>query len=155
MKLNFLLAWLFFILSQICFSQNTIELINAVILEMKSEQAFYQQEEKYKGETGNRVVFYKEKEPKVISVKEQGRIEKNVSCYFKNKELIYTETNWRDSLSGNFLYKEKTYHYRNNLIAWLGNEGSFVDAASEEYKQLDRKLSSYGKIIFEEALIED
>lgn len=145
----------FFALNANCFSQNTIELIDAVILEMKNEEASYRQQEKFVNETGSRVVFYKEKEPKVIRVKEQGRIEKNVAWYYNNHELIYTETIWKDSVSGKFLYKEKTYHYGNGLIAWLDNEGSFVEAASDEYKLLDKKLSSYGKKMFDEAELQE
>jgi len=90
--------------------------------------------------------------PKFIEVQAHGKIEKNVVWYFHEKNLIYTETNWTDSLSGKNLFEERTYHDKNTMIAWINNEGTFVDAVATEFITLERELRAYGKKIFEEAL---
>jgi hypothetical protein len=133
-------------------SQNTVAMIDAVVEQIKSDLAECRKVEEVNSEQGYRWLFYRNEEPVVIEVMERGRIEKQVTWFFYNKQLVYTETVWMDSIAGRKVHAEKTYHYQEAMIAWINNETTFVDASSDEFRDLDKALRVYGKEIYLAAL---
>jgi hypothetical protein len=134
------------------FSQSNISSIDALVAGIKNKQEMYEKYEKINSQEGFHYVFHKDNEPKFVVVQQHGKIEKNVTWYFKDSALLYTETNWSDSLSKKILFNEKTYHDKTGLIAWINSESTFIDANSAEFKKLNLELTAYGQKLFQEGL---
>ncbi|MCU0360517.1 MAG: hypothetical protein MUF75_07335 [Bacteroidia bacterium] len=149
-KLSLLTVVLFFGLKGQ--SQNTVALIDLVVGEITSELAECRKVEEVNSEQGYRWLYYRNDEPVLIEIMERGRIEKHVTWFFYNKQLVYTETVWMDSIAGRKVHTEKTYHYQEAMIAWINNETTFVDASTDEFRDLDKTLRAYGKEIYLAAL---
>ncbi len=152
MSFKLFLSQVLLFLSASVVSQNTVALIDKVVAGMKEDVGAYHKEEIINSEEGYRWIYYKDQEPLVIEVQERARILKKVCWYFYQEKLIYTETNWTDSLDGKTIHREKTYHYQEAMIAWLDNENTFVNANSAEYNSLDKALTEYSQKIYREAL---
>jgi hypothetical protein len=151
-KLHLLPVFLFLGFSGV--SQNTLALIDEVVLQIRSGLDTCRKVEKLNSEQGHRWLYYHKDEPLAIEVQEKGRIEKNVSWFFFSKKLIYTETVWTDTIDGKKIHVEKTYHFEEAMIAWLDNENTFVEASTPEFIALDKTLRAYGKKIYQDALEE-
>jgi hypothetical protein len=131
--------------------KGSIGVIDESVAQIKANLETLQKEEKINSPEVFQYFYYQENEPRMIVVQENGKIEKNIAWYFKNKLLIHTETNWTDSASGKNLYREKTYHDKNGMIAWLNTEDTFVRATSDEFKKLNRETAAESRRLLEEA----
>jgi hypothetical protein len=151
-KLHLFPVFLFLSISGV--SQNTLALIDEVVEQIRSGLDTCRKVEKLNSEQGFRYFYYSNNVPVAIEVQEKGRIEKHVSWFFYKEKLIFTETVWMDTLDGKKVHGEKTYHFEEDMIAWLDNENTFVEASSQEFMALDRTLRAYGKKIYMEALEE-
>jgi len=118
--------------------------LNCVQQHVQKMEAFYEVE-KIISEHGNKFVYLKDKELKLITVKAiEPTIEKNIEWYYVNGVLTYSETNWFDIQSKKLVKHEKQYLNNGHLIAWVNPENKLVDNASSEFKNLDAELNAYG-----------
>jgi hypothetical protein len=151
MKKTLLFAFWIFSTAGLFSQKSSIAVIDEAVALIKNNLETLQKEEKETSPEGYRHVYYNGDETKMIVVEENGKIEKNVAWYFKDKSLIYTETNWTDSATGKNLYREKTYHDKSGMIAWLNTDDTFVRATSDEFKKMNRQLGAEGRKLLEEA----
>lgn len=101
---------------------------------------------KVNNETGNRIVYLKNNDLKLITVySKDNNIEKNVEWYFSDGELIYSEQKWIDLTTGKVINNEKIYVSNGHLIACEKTNGKFVDQDSDEFKDLDKRFAEYGE----------
>lgn len=135
-------------------SQNTLEKIDQVVEQIKIELDACRKVEQVRAENAYKCLYYSNALPVAIKVIENGRINKQVTWYFYEQKLLFTETLWMDSSDGKIVHHEKTYHYNESMIAWLDNENTFVEASSQEFIALDKALKIYGRTIYQEALAE-
>lgn len=119
---------------------------------IKKEINSYQKIEKINNSDGNRFVFLKDKELKLITVKAlETKLEKNVEWYYLNGQLAYCETNWVDTKTKAIVFHEKYYLNNCHLIAWFDSKNNLVDNSSAEFKKLGIDLVAYGEKIKNEA----
>jgi hypothetical protein len=69
-------------------------------------------------------------------------IEKNVSWYFNNGQIIYSTQLWTNHKTKDTIDNERLYFYYENLIAWTKN-GKPVDENSSEFKKVGVDLKEY------------
>jgi hypothetical protein len=109
--------------------------------------------EKINSKDGNRFVFLKDKDLKLITVKAlEPTIEKNVEWYYVNGQLAYCETNWLDMKTKNNIFNEKCYLHNGHLVSWTNSRDKTIDPSSDEFKKMDTDLVAYGVKIKDDAL---
>lgn len=83
-----------------------------------------------------------------ITTLDPGKFEKHTSWYYMGTTLLYTESVWTDA-KGRPLYREKTYHNKNGLFAWLNTESTFMHSNSTEFQKRDRELSHSAAVLLD------
>lgn len=153
MNTKALLFFSSFLISFSAFSQSiSITEIDAQIAKMRVELASYQKIEKIKTDSASVDIYLQDGEVQMITVLEKGLIEKHVEWYYTNGILCYSETNWTVTSSNEPMYKDKTYHNKGVMIAWIDGENSFVDASSSKFKEVEKAVNEYSAKIRTQAL---
>lgn len=119
---------------------HTIEEIDKTVQTIKNNANTYEQREQINTEEIKKAYYFEGSALRIFSIVEKTNIEKNCSWYFVDDKLIAWESDWMRISDGGLISNEKTYHYNNELIAWLRSENSFEDSNSAEFKQKDREL---------------
>lgn len=155
MKNLYFIMLLIFAITQALFSQTVesqLTKLDSLKEVITQEIPGYSKLEKINKKTGHRLVYTKGHEIKLITVFSKDKdLDKNVSWYFANGELFYSEQKWTDSSTGSLVNNEKFYLTNGHLIAWIKTDNSFVNRDSEEFKDIDKKLVDYGKILITES----
>lgn len=127
--------------------------IDKAKLEIINNLNSYQKIEKYKDDISYKYVFLKDKELKLITLKTNDKnIEKRVSWYFVNEQLIFSEQIWINKESNEIINHEKFYTNNGNLIAWIKTDNTTEDTSSENFKYIDKELSAYAVKLQTESL---
>lgn len=129
-----------------------IKNINKVREETLANINSYQKEEAFKDKDGTsfRYVYRQNKELKLIAVKTMdGNVEKRVSWYFNNGQLIFSEQIWTDNESNKLIDHEQFYTDYGNLIAMIKNDKP-VATTSDEFKEVSKGLKSYAEKLKEQ-----
>lgn len=121
--------------------------------DIKAQLSIFQKIEKMNNKDGQRLVFLKDKELKLITVKAlQSNMEKNVEWYYLKGQLAYSETSWYDTKTKTLVFNEKYFLDKGHLIAWLDSNNTFVDTSSAAFKKVNTELVAYGEKIKQEAV---
>src|SRR5688572_17609296 len=109
---------LFMCFSFSLYSQQSLNRIEKLVAEIKSNIYSYQKIEKINSKEGTRFVYLNDKELKLIAVKSlEPDAEKNVEWFYAKGQITYIEVNWVSSPSGGNFYNEKCYFENGHLIA--------------------------------------
>ena len=133
------------ICSYTVYSQITIKDVDQLVRNINAKKETFEKKELSNSNEGNSYVWLQDEEPRIVMVNQKDSVEKNVTWYFLDQKLLYSETLWTDRETNKKLYEEKTYHDKGILFAWLNSENKFKDANSIEFKSLDRKLQAYSQ----------
>jgi hypothetical protein len=85
----------------------------------------------------------------IVDYKEQG-IDKKVLWYFANKQLVYTEQTWTNTVSNKIVGNEKVYLTNGHIIAWLDSQNKEQEADTEKIKAYDVLLAAYADHLVKE-----
>jgi hypothetical protein len=112
--------------------------------EIKANLKSFTKSERVKDSSSYRYVYTKGKELQLITVyyKDTNNIDKNVSWYFHNGQLIYSEKTWTDRTTKKVVENEKAYLDYENLFAWFINDKK-VDVTSQEFKKMAVEFPAY------------
>ena len=120
-----------------------------MVLMIIAQQGAFEKNDFPASADGEGYVWLEKGDPRMIRIVQEGPVNKRVTWYFLNQKLIHSETIWWDAQSNKKLYEEKTYHQNGVLFSWLGSDHKFVDANSQEFKSMDRKLQEYSQQLIE------
>ncbi len=139
-----------------CFSQNykgTIDSVFSIVKQINSDLDSFTKIEKYKDSISfkNYYILNKELKKAEVSTIENGTL-KNVSWYFYNSNLIYSERVWLDNKGIKIMDSEKVIVQNNKIIAWLNSSNQLIDFNTNEYNQLCIKLIEFGDYLKNDSL---
>lgn len=119
--------------------------IHKAVQEIKANKGKYQEVEKVHTVTDDKYVYLKGNETKLITIKTlYNGIEKHVSWFYSNGQLIYTEQLGIDPASKKIVDNEKCYLRNGQLIAWVNTDNKLVDNSSSDFKTLESSLNKFG-----------
>ena len=107
--------------------------------------------EKMNDQSGQRLVYFDDKEIRLISVKVTGdSTQKNVHWFFDQGRVIFIETVWTEISSGNIVVDEKYYFNNGYLTAWLNSVGQKIPQSSPIFEKVKNELAVYCARIYDE-----
>lgn len=151
MKNNMLFSVSFFLVVATAFSQSErTSHIDQTVKKISSSINDYKKTETVYDSVSQKTVYSKNNVVKLIRVKhiEEG-IEKTVSWYFNDKQLIFSEQNWLNIKSDLVIDHEIFYMDNGRLISWINTDDMAVSEESTEFKKTDAALSAYGVMLLE------
>lgn len=130
---------------------NNIADIDKLTKDIKANLNSYQKVIKTNTSDGLRLVYFKDKTLKLITVKAiELDKEKYVEWFYDNGQLIYSDTNWLDKKTQKITFTEKCYLNNGQLISWI-NQNKTIDNSSDEFKKMSVDLAVYGSKIKDDA----
>lgn len=130
----------------------SIKDIDELVHRIQQERDHYEEVNVVNTLTLQKQFYYKEDILQIVALRYPEKIEKIQNLYFSQNHLVFTETQWLDTLKGRLLYTEKTYHAQDAMFAWLNTENTFVDSDTPEFKSQDADLRRYALKLKQEAL---
>jgi len=98
--------------------------------------------------TGEQKCIYTDQNDEVKLITVRGiysGIEKTVSWYYHNGELIYSEQKWQDVESGHITDHERFYLQHGQLMVWLDKSEKAVATSSAMFQEMNSRLGAYGE----------
>jgi len=106
----------------------------------------YTKIEKYKDSISSKYYFFQDKELKLVVLKTiDNKLEKRVSWYFANGQLIFSEQIWIDDKTNRIINHEQFYTHSGHLIAWIKTDNTKEDTSSTGFKYIDKNLGAYAE----------
>ena len=112
---------------------------------INSYQKSYEKEVVDNDSVGFQYVFKQDKKLKLVTlVVMDGDVEKRVSWYYDQGQLVFTDQIWINNVTNEITSHQKCYEDNGHLIAMINTDNQPIAATSDEYKYVDKELGSYG-----------
>lgn len=119
---------------------------------VRSRLRQYRMVEKRIADAGSKQFYFDGKELKLVKVlvNDHG-IVKQVEWFYVESKLVFAETNWIRSGSGESVFHEKYYFSKGALFAWINFEGVEEKTDSESFKTTSRDILKTAQNFLKEA----